>query len=134
MDWDAHWDIPFDGIVEALRNHPEKDMVDCDACHGAGEVDYCFDHDDTSYYHTGDCPICDGAGDKQQEQDAFSFYGRVFYRSTLEGISHIASATNDDKVVMRTSPTTNHCTFVIGEVELLSLQATARTKDSTVIC
>lgn len=55
----------LDGLKALFALIPEVGFEECDACDGRGRVDFEFEYDGDTYYKSGDCPICEGSGQKE---------------------------------------------------------------------
>lgn len=54
----------FDGLATLLNLIPKVFFEECDACDGTGKVEFEFEYNGDTYYHSADCPLCGGTGEQ----------------------------------------------------------------------
>lgn len=52
----------LDGLATLLNLIPKVLFEECDACDGTGKVEFEFEYNRDTYYHSADCPLCGGTG------------------------------------------------------------------------
>lgn len=52
----------YEGLCQTLDMVPKVNFTCCDACGGEGQVEFEFEYDGHTYYHSNTCPICNGTG------------------------------------------------------------------------
>lgn len=54
----------LDGLTTLLNLVPKVLFEECDACDGTGKVNFEFEYNGDTYYHSDDCPVCHGTGEQ----------------------------------------------------------------------
>lgn len=67
------------GLKAVLNRIPKVNYEECSACEGNGKVEFEFEYDGETYYHSADCPVCHGTGEKELDFGRRDFrYGVKF--------------------------------------------------------
>ena len=54
--------LTLEKLANLHNSIPKVNFEECDACDGFGKVKFEFEYDNETYYHSADCPICNGTG------------------------------------------------------------------------
>ena len=54
--------LTLEGLTNLRNSIPKVQFEECDACEGLGKVRFEFEYGNETYYHSADCPICNGTG------------------------------------------------------------------------
>ena len=69
----------YEGLCQTLDLVPKVNFESCDACGGEGQVEFEFEYDGHTYYHSNTCPICNGTGKVELSTEKRDFrYGIKF--------------------------------------------------------
>ena len=119
-------DIP----VKKVNNN----VVTCDACDGFGEVDYVFEHDGEEYTLEADCPVCDGQGTYEDEENPdwenvietrfLKMYGQYYICDSIKKLVDAADILKETECTITFIENVRRpTTFKIGECEIYLMSA-----------